>query len=104
MTARRDFIFSAAGLSALASLGALPSAAVGADKTAPLSMQSDGGYASVPLSKDAVTLGVVQSKIRAIDAVNWRVELKENLQHMLDSIDRAFYMARLIFCFSMSFL
>ncbi len=94
MSARRDFLRSAAGLSAIAALGAGQSVHAAMPKTAAsdtLSMQNDGGYASVPLSKPVVTLGVVQSKIRAIAADNWKPELAENLKHMLDSIDRAFY-------------
>lgn len=94
MSARRDFLRSAASLSALAALGTGTAAHAAMPKTAKsdqLSMQSDGGYAVVPLTKPVVTLGVVQSKIRAIDAGNWQPELAENLKHMLDSIDRAFY-------------
>ena len=94
MSVRRDFLKSAAGLSAIAALGTGAVAHAAMPKTAQserLSMRSDGGYAVVPLAKPTVTLGVVQSKIRAIDAENWKPELAENLKHMLDSIDRAFY-------------
>lgn len=55
----------------------------------PLAMQSDGGYATVPLAKDAWTLGVVQSRVIAVDAARPDVGRRQNVQHMCDLIDYA---------------
>lgn len=54
-----------------------------------LTMQSDGGYATVPLAKDAWTLGVVQSRVLAVDAANPAKGRAANVQHMCDLIDYA---------------
>jgi predicted amidohydrolase len=52
-------------------------------------MQADGGYATVPLDRDAWTLGVVQSRVMAIDPTNAAKKRGENVAHMCDLIDYA---------------
>jgi predicted amidohydrolase len=78
----------AAGLAA-GSLAGLPAA--GAIKGGPKShvMQSDGGYAVVPLIKESWTLGVVQSRVIAVDTANPDRKRRENVAHMCDLIDYA---------------
>lgn len=49
----------------------------------------DGTYASVPLRKEAITLGVVQTRVRAVDIDNLARTRKANLDHLLRSIDAA---------------
>jgi predicted amidohydrolase len=97
-TSRRDVLFSAAGLSALAAatrIGESQAQGASDSKTtlvkSPHQMYSDGTYAQVELAKPAWTLGVVQSQIHAIDADNHKVELQKNLDHMLKLIDSSFY-------------
>jgi predicted amidohydrolase len=85
---RRDFFTIGAGAAAGT---LLPWEAVAATKTGPKThvMQADGGYATVPLSKDSWTLGVVQSRVIAVDAANPEKKRRENVQHMCDLIDYA---------------
>jgi predicted amidohydrolase len=55
-------------------------------------MQNRGGrYDVVPLRSEEITIGVVQSRVRAVDGKNPAPGLKENLKHMLWLIDRAQY-------------
>jgi predicted amidohydrolase len=98
ITSRRDILFSAVGLTALAAttrIGESQAHDASDSKTtsikSPHQMQSDGTYAQVALAKPAWTLGVVQSQIHAIDADNHEVELQKNLDHMLKLIDSSFY-------------
>ena len=63
-------------------------AAMGKGPDAPV-YATDGTYATAPLRKDVVTLGVVQSRVRAVDADNIKVTRKANLDHMLELIDAA---------------
>lgn len=48
----------------------------------------DGTYRSLPLRKDTVTLGVVQTRVRAVDIDDPKTR-RANLDHMLKSIDAA---------------
>ncbi len=85
---RRDVFGAGLGLAAGAAL--LPGAAEAVTKgTNPLTMQTDGRYPTVPLSKDVWTLGVVQSRVLAIDAANPAKGRRDNVQHMCDLIDYA---------------
>ncbi len=59
--------------------------AAGAD----LAIDPNGGYATVPLAKDTVRLGVVQTRISLVDIDNIDKSRKDNLAQMLDWIDRA---------------
>jgi predicted amidohydrolase len=92
-TNRRDFMFSAAALAAtgLATQQARAATSAADGLKPALHMAGDGSYLKTELSKPMLTLGVVQSRIKAIDSDNWRVELKANLTHMLQLIDNAFY-------------
>jgi predicted amidohydrolase len=85
---RRDFFTIGAGAVA----GSLLSKeAYAATKGGPKQhvQQSDGGYASVPLEKDSWTLGVVQSRVIAVDTDNPAKKRRENVQHMCNLIDYA---------------
>src|SRR5690554_1366631 len=52
-----------------------------------LVVQSDGRYPVAPLSKDTISLGVAQTRVRAVDGKSPKKGMKENLDHMLLSID-----------------
>jgi len=54
-----------------------------------VSVRSDGTYDAVPLAQDSFHLGVVQSRVRPVDASNPKPGLKENLAHMLELVDAA---------------
>ena len=94
-TDRRDFLkqaavagvvgFSAAGLNvpkARAAMGKGPDT---------LTINQDGTYATVPLEKPVVTLGVVQSRVRGVRVDNLSKDIGSNLSHMLELIDNAFH-------------
>ena len=91
---RRSLIAAGAGAGAVAMLAAppararAPATAAAAAPTA-LGMRDDGGYATVPLTKDAWTLGIVQSRVLAVDAANPAKGRAANVQHMCDLIDYA---------------
>jgi len=55
------------------------------------SMASDGTYAVVPLAKPAITLGVVQSRVRGVRVDKLQQDREANLVHMLDLIDNSFH-------------
>jgi predicted amidohydrolase len=85
---RREFF--ALGSAAAAST-LLPASALATTKGGPKQhiQQSDGGYATVPLEKDSWSLGVVQSRVIAVDTDNPAKKRRENVQHMCDLIDYA---------------
>lgn len=60
-------------------------------KKTEISVAIDGTYKTVPLAKNVVTLGVVQSRVRSFEIANAQQALKSNLAHMLEAIDKAFY-------------
>jgi hypothetical protein len=90
LISRRSLI--AAGASVSAALGApaalLRAAAVGGPAET-LNMRNDGSYATVPLGRNDWTLGVVQSRVLAVDPSNARTKRRENVQHMFNLIDYA---------------
>jgi len=91
---RRNILKTAgAGLVGAASLGSvgMSSATASMGHGGDLKMRGDGTYETVPLAKDTVSLTVVQSRIRAVDAKFPKKGLKDNLEHMLDAIDRVFH-------------
>lgn len=92
---RRDFLTTAAlaGAAGLAGAGLAPGRTHAAmqGRAAPLDMRDDGTYATVPLAKDVVRLGVVQLRVRGVRVSNWKQDLKANLEHMLAAIDKAFH-------------
>jgi len=74
----------------LAGALALPGAASAATKGAATpDLRPDGTYATVPLATPAWTLGVVQSRVMALDARSPEKRKRENLEHMLFLIDAA---------------
>ncbi len=58
-------------------------------QAADLAIDSNGGYATVPLAKDTIRLGVVQTRMSLVDIDKIEKSRKDNLAHMLDWIDRA---------------
>ncbi|MDW8480258.1 MAG: nitrilase-related carbon-nitrogen hydrolase [Xanthomonadales bacterium] len=95
MTDRRDFLRSASLLAALGALGGLaplaPARAATGRGPERHQMHDDGSYPAAELAKPAWTLGVVQSRVRAVRPERWRRDLRANLEHMLGLIDKAFY-------------
>lgn len=101
---RRRLFYAAAALSALGAGGAGPALARAQEETpagpSPLpdrgldpGVPADGDYAKVELAKPVVTLGVVQSRVRGVDASTTRTASRmraDNLNHMLDLIDASF--------------
>jgi predicted amidohydrolase len=85
MPNRREFL----GYSSALSAAAL--AANASPSSAPSAVDPKGGYARAELAKPAWSLGVVQSRVRAVEMGNYRREIKDNLAHMLELIDKAFY-------------
>jgi predicted amidohydrolase len=77
--------------SAATATALLPTSALAANKGGPRQhvQQSDGGYTTVPLEKESWTLGVVQSRVIAVDTDNPAKKRRENVQHMCDLIDYA---------------
>ncbi len=49
----------------------------------------DGHYATVPLAKEAINLGVVQSRVIPVELANIKQSRRANVQHMVDLIDAA---------------
>lgn len=88
---RRGFLAGALGATALGAAGAtLGTPAAAADRTAgAIDVRPDGTYTTVPLVKDSIRLGVVQSRVRPVDAANPAKMKKENLDHMLGLIENA---------------
>jgi predicted amidohydrolase len=54
-----------------------------------LTMQNDGGYATVPLAKDSISIGIVQSRVIAVDTDKPEKKRRDNVAHMCDLIDYA---------------
>jgi predicted amidohydrolase len=63
------------------------------DQPRDLNMRGDGTYDTVPLAKDTVSLGVVQSRVVPVELSNLRQSRMANVQHMADLIDAAQGMA-----------
>lgn len=82
---RRAMMGSAAGmgLAALASGRAL----AGDAQTRPVEVKPDGTYDVVPLTREAFTLGVAQSRVIPVDVGRLKTTRKANLDHMLALID-----------------
>ncbi|MFN3959063.1 MAG: nitrilase-related carbon-nitrogen hydrolase [Parvularculaceae bacterium] len=55
----------------------------------PLVYSADGTYAAAPLRKETISLGVVQTRVRAVDINNLKRTREDNLAHFLRSIDAA---------------
>lgn len=88
---RRDMFKAGLAATAAAAVGggmAVPATAATA-KDDDLGVPKDGKYETVPLRRETTSLGVVQARVRAVDAANHKVGIKSNLNHMLDLIDAA---------------
>ena len=82
---RRGFLHGAlAGVAGAAALGSSQAAqsAIGKGSDT-LDVRTNGTYGTLPLIKDSIRLGVVQSRVRPVEASNPAVGRKENLEHML---------------------
>jgi predicted amidohydrolase len=94
LASRRQFLYHTAIAAALAAGGVRSAgASTGGDAEADnhLSVRDDGTYDTVPLRKDGIQVGVIQSRVLAIDAANPGPGRKRNLEHMLSLIDKAFH-------------
>ena len=86
---RRGFLTrvgAAAGLAGLG-LGAASAQAATGKGSATISMEVNGTYSIVPLSKESLSITVMQTRVRPVDAKNPEPGRRENLEHMLDLID-----------------
>jgi predicted amidohydrolase len=88
---RRAVFGAAAALSGLgvSALAAREAQAAMKGKKDPLLMNRDGTYPQVALAKEMITLGVVQTRVRAVDIANVAKSRADNLNHLLESIDKA---------------
>ncbi len=89
---RRGFLGQAVlGSVALATAGltAGPAAKAQGKGSKTVDVKTDGSYSIVPLSKDSVRIGVMQTRVRPVDAANPGPMKKENLEHMLMLIENA---------------
>ncbi len=86
---RRGFLArvgAAAGLAGLG-LGAVSARAATGKGSATISMEVNGTYPVVPLTKESLSIAVMQTRVRPVDAKNPEPGRRENLEHMLDLID-----------------
>jgi predicted amidohydrolase len=59
-------------------------------KTSTLSVAANGrDYPRVPLRKDNIAVTAVQSRVRAVRMGNLKADMRDNLDHMLELIDKA---------------
>lgn len=87
---RRSLFAGGAGLAALAA-APRAEAAMGKGPDS-INLRPDGTYETVPLAKPTLSLGIVQSRVRPIDATSdaaARRGRRDNLDHMLNLIDAA---------------
>lgn len=89
-TSRRNFLGSALATGAAFGLAGGAQAQTQEKKADNVSVSPDGNYAVVPLAKNSLTLGVVQSRVRGFEIANKQV-LRDNLAHTVELIDKAFY-------------
>jgi predicted amidohydrolase len=76
-----------AGLAGLAAAGQVPASAAAAGQ--PVNVAPNGrAYDRVPLRRDTVTVGAIQTRIRAVDGQSPARGIRANLAHMLDVIDK----------------
>ncbi len=61
----------------------------GQDGSAEAMVRHDGTYALVPLRKDKIAVGVIQTPVRAVDGDNPEPGIAENLAYLLRTIDKA---------------
>jgi predicted amidohydrolase len=92
---RRGFLAGAlTGTAALGAAGVMlagsarASAAMGKGSNE-IDVKPNGGYTTVPLAKDSIRLGVMQTRVRPVDAANPEPGRRENLEHMLMLLENA---------------
>jgi predicted amidohydrolase len=79
-----------AGGAMLASGAPAPARAAGLGEKKPAhDFTPDGTYRTLPLRKEAITLGVVQTRVRAVDIGDLVRTRRANLDHLLRNIDAA---------------
>ena len=81
---RREWMGSVLGMSVAAGL-----AEAAPTKSSAKEITADGRYPVVPLERESIRIGLVQTRFRSIDPDNVERSRKENLAYMLDWIDRA---------------
>ncbi|MGA0054634.1 MAG: nitrilase-related carbon-nitrogen hydrolase [Steroidobacteraceae bacterium] len=87
---RRGFLRGGAAGAVGLALGPTPIAHAAMGKGSDrLSVSQDGRYATVPLVKDNIRLGVMQTRVRPVDPASPEKGRRENLDHMLKLITNA---------------
>jgi predicted amidohydrolase len=87
---RRGFLQGGAVGALGLALGGAPAAQAAVGKGPDqISVRQDGRYATVPLAKDNIRLGVMQTRVRPVDPANPEKGRRENLDHMLKLITNA---------------
>ena len=87
---RRGFLRGGAAGAVGLAFGGAPAAQAAIGKgSEQLSVRQDGRYATVPLAKDNIRLGVMQTRVRPVDPANPEKGRRENLDHMLKLIANA---------------
>ncbi len=85
---KRELIMGAAAFAGGNSLLSGPAAAQRAESE--ISVRANGrAYDRIDLKQDVVTVSAVQSRVRAVDGKSPRKGIRENLDHMLELIDKA---------------
>lgn len=55
----------------------------------PTMVSHDGGYETVPLRSDRIAIGIIQTPVRGVDGDNPEPGIKDNLNYLLETIDKA---------------
>ena len=86
---RRNFLARVGAAAGFAGLGLGTSSALAATEkgSSTISMEVNGTYPVVPLTKETLNIAVMQTRVRPVDAKNPEPGRRENLEHMLDLID-----------------
>jgi len=87
---RRGFLQAGAVGALGLTLGGVPAAQAAIGKGSDqLSVRQDGRYATIPLAKESIRLGVMQTRVRPVDPAKSEQGRRENLDHMLKLITNA---------------
>lgn len=86
---RRSLLGGATGAGIMASLFPGARAAAAPEARRVTDVRGDGTYATVPLAKETITLGVAQSRVIPVDLNDLKRTRQANLDHMLKLIDGA---------------
>jgi predicted amidohydrolase len=86
---RRDFLTRVSAAAGLAGLGLAAGASSAATEKASdaIAMNVDGTYPVVPLAKEMLSIAVMQTRVRPVDAKSPEPGRRENLDHMIEVID-----------------